>query len=87
MEQSSNLRHRSANKAKNVDRTKILYNDDIKVPKTKLPKSLNNVHSKYPLINDETTQWWICYITITILAFITRLYKIEQPNHVWLVYS
>lgn len=27
--------------------------------------------------------WYLAFISITVLAFGTRLYKITEPNHVW----
>ena len=40
--------------------------------------------SNHP-VDDENTRWWACLALITIAAFASRLYKIEQPNHVWYV--
>lgn len=27
--------------------------------------------------------WYFAFATITVVAFATRLYKIEEPDHVW----
>ena len=37
-----------------------------------------------PKTSDESL-WWGLFVFLTILAVATRLYKIEEPDHVWYV--
>jgi len=36
-------------------------------------------------INFRNSTWWIVLIILTVLSFGTRLYKVDEPDHVWYV--
>ena len=42
-----------------------------------------NLSNTNPLSARFHFEWWLCFSIISVLAFVTRFYKIAEPNHVW----
>ena len=58
-----------------IHKAKMKEQDNCEKKKTKLRLEDSDITTAW--------QWWAVYAGITIGAFCTRLYKIEEPSHIW----